>query len=318
MKEQNQKQSVDVQEESSSPAEEQKQPNSSSSMKKIFGKKWVFPAAYMAAAAIILSIMWAYQSSDNNSLDADDLGLNTLTNNPVSEQTNTDALPVTTPAEEMEWPADPAAVEVVTPYYDSEASPEEQTAAMIQMDDTFMPSSGISLAKPDNSVFEVKAAMSGTVTRVDNVPYIGNLVEIEHEDGLVTVYSSLAEVSVEKGQTVTQGDVIAQAGRNELQKDLGYHVHFEVMKDGESVNPNEYVKSASLNVPAEDQNANTEAVTDEDAAIEDDTQAEETDASIESETGVEADAGTDQEATDVDTDASSETEQGDTLEMDGE
>jgi stage II sporulation protein Q len=44
------------------------------------------------------------------------------------------------------------------------------------------------------------------------------------------------------GQEVKQGDVIAQAGRNNFEKEAGVHLHFEVRKGNQSVQPELYLK----------------------------------------------------------------------------
>jgi stage II sporulation protein Q len=56
------------------------------------------------------------------------------------------------------------------------------------------------------------------------------------------VYQSLDEVKVQKGQTVHQGDVLGKAGKNRFEKDAGNHLHFEIRKENQSVDPNDYVK----------------------------------------------------------------------------
>lgn len=213
-----------------------------SSWKRLLAKKWVFPAMYLAAAAIILSLMWAYQGSDTNVLTDQDMGLavgeEIFPNEPLFD----DALPVTATSESMKWPVeDFSTIEVAMPYFDSESSSEAKQAAMIEYGDQFIPNVGISLSRQDNETFDVLAALSGTVTRVETPPLLGNLVEITHEDGLKTIYFSLDEVVVTENAVVDQGEKIAQAGRNELQKDLGVHLHFEVQHDGEPVNPEDYI-----------------------------------------------------------------------------
>jgi stage II sporulation protein Q len=215
-----------------------------SKWKKWLAKKWVFPATYMAAAAIILALMWVIQDSGKTSLDANDLLIDPDTQNemPVGEGADPDALPVNVNAETMQWPVqEREQVEVIMPFFEADASNEEKQAAIIEQDDTLMPSMGIALSRQDNQPFEVIAAMSGKVTRAENVPLVGNLVEITHNDGLVTVYYSLSEVAVSKGDDVSQGDVIAKAGRNEIEKNLGVHLHFEVLSEGEPVNPETYI-----------------------------------------------------------------------------
>lgn len=54
----------------------------------------------------------------------------------------------------------PSEISVVKPFYDSEASTEEHEAAMVQYNDTFIPNTGVDLARGDNKTFEVKAALA--------------------------------------------------------------------------------------------------------------------------------------------------------------
>jgi stage II sporulation protein Q len=218
-----------------------------SNWKRWLAKRWAFPAMYMAAAAIILALMWVIQDSGKTSLDANDLAIDTEKQNEsvVSEGNKLDALPVNVQAETMQWPVqDRNQVEVIMPFFEADASNTEKQAAIIEQEDTLVPSMGIALSRQDNQTFDVLAAMSGKVTRTDKVPSVGNLVEITHDNGLVTVYYSLAETAVTKGSEVKQGDVIAKAGRNEMEKNLGVHVHFEVISDGEPVNPENFITAA--------------------------------------------------------------------------
>jgi stage II sporulation protein Q len=223
------------------------------SWKRFLAKKWVFPATYMAAAAIILTLMWVYQDGGSETLTEGE-GQKEFYEQYIPSATEQlpDALAVTAPTETMSWPVeDRSAVEVVMGFFDSEASNEERQAAMIEYNDTFMPSVGISLSRQDFETFNVMAALSGTVTRVEKHPLMGNLVEITHNDGLKTIYQSLADVTVTNGAEVKQGDMIAKAGRNELQKALGVHMHFEVHENGQPVNPKSFLAAA-----AETQTAN--------------------------------------------------------------
>ncbi|HEY0829480.1 MAG TPA: M23 family metallopeptidase [Bacilli bacterium] len=220
--------------------------NKPSSWKRLLAKKWVFPATYIIAAAIILSLMWVYQDSGTKNLSEQDPGLNIVNENPgLSGIINglDEALPVTVPAESMNWPVENRSeVEVAMPFYESTGTNEEKLEAMIEYGNTLMPNTGISLAREDNLTFNVQAAMSGKVTRVENVPLIGNLVEITHDNGLKTIYESLDDVIVTKDSDVKQGDIIAKAGRNELEKALGIHLHFEVRQDDILINPETFIK----------------------------------------------------------------------------
>ncbi|AGA59851.1 metalloendopeptidase-like membrane protein [Thermobacillus composti KWC4] len=212
----------------------------SSGWKRLLSKKWVSPAFFMAAAAIIVTIMWLYQGTDKSEVKpADDESAE------VSDVTNTDeavaderTLEVIADGETLQWPVvDRSELEIVLPHYDADAPSEERQQALLVSGTTFMPHMGIDLARPDNAAFDVAAAMSGKVTVAEQHPTNGYIVEIAHPDGLVTVYQSLSEINVKVGDEVKQGTLIAKAGRSELEKDLGVHLHFEVRENGTPVNP---------------------------------------------------------------------------------
>ncbi len=90
---------------------------------------------------------------------------------------------------------------------------------------------------------EVLAVYDGTVKSVENTLLKGVTVTIDHGDGLLTVYNSLAdgdEVSV--GMTVKKGDVIGQVSTTNRQEyKSGAHLHFEVIEDGQLIDPAKYL-----------------------------------------------------------------------------
>jgi stage II sporulation protein Q len=214
--------------------------------KKLQAKKWVFPTTYLAAAAIILGLMWWFQSgNDDLTTEGRDPGLDVAGNIDVGGGgglPGSDTAPVQATLEEMRWPVvDNGEIIVLMPFYDKTASAEERAAALVRYGNEITPHMGISIGTADNAPFDVAAALSGTVTRVAQQPPVGNLVEITHHDGLVTVYQSLENVRVREGEHVEQGQIIAQAGRNELESDLGVHLHFEVRENGKPLNPQHYL-----------------------------------------------------------------------------
>ena len=68
----------------------------------------------------------------------------------------------------------------------------------------------------------------------------GNMVKIQHANGLVTLYAHFQAVRVVKGQTVSQGQVVGIIGSTG--NSTGPHLHFEVIRNGVRVNPLQYVK----------------------------------------------------------------------------
>ena len=90
---------------------------------------------------------------------------------------------------------------------------------------------------------EVKASSSGKVKSIKTDPRYGLSVTIEHSDGFETVYSCLVSTNdIEEGNDVKQGDIIGKVGNSGVfEVSDGNHLHFEILKDGEYVNPEIYV-----------------------------------------------------------------------------
>lgn len=121
--------------------------------------------------------------------------------------------------------------------FETDATKEEKEAALVNYNNTYSMSKGIDLAEKDGKTFDVSASLSGTVIKAAKDPVLGYVVEVEHEDGLSTVYQSLSEVSVKQGDKIEQNQVIGKAGKNLYNEEGGNHVHFEIRKDGVALNP---------------------------------------------------------------------------------
>jgi murein DD-endopeptidase MepM/ murein hydrolase activator NlpD len=87
---------------------------------------------------------------------------------------------------------------------------------------------------------EVLAVAAGVVTYAGDRYSYGNMVEVNHGNGLITRYGHAEETLVEVGETVAKGQTIALMGSTG--RSTGPHVHFEVLKNGRKVNPLKYVK----------------------------------------------------------------------------
>lgn len=90
----------------------------------------------------------------------------------------------------------------------------------------------------------VKASADGTIKSIKNDPRYGLTVVIEHTNGFESVYSSLLTAEfVNVGEEIKQGQTIATVGNTatfEIADET--HLHFEIKKDGENVDPNIYIK----------------------------------------------------------------------------
>lgn len=87
----------------------------------------------------------------------------------------------------------------------------------------------------------IVAAAAGTVSFVGTRGPLGRTVVIDHGNGFETLYGHLDKFEVKKGQKVQRGDRIALMGNTGYS--TGPHLHYAVIKDGVSVNPQKYVYS---------------------------------------------------------------------------
>lgn len=90
----------------------------------------------------------------------------------------------------------------------------------------------------------VKAAEAGTVKSIKNDPRYGLTIIIEHSKGYTTVYANLLTTEfVSEGEKVEKGQTIGTVGDTAVYEVVDdSHLHFEIIKDNENVNPLDYIK----------------------------------------------------------------------------
>jgi murein DD-endopeptidase MepM/ murein hydrolase activator NlpD len=95
-------------------------------------------------------------------------------------------------------------------------------------------------AEEGSSVF---AVYDGTVLNVETSIIEGTTVTIDHGNGLKSVYNSLSDsIDVVVGQTVNTGDVIGEVSvTNRKEDNLGSHLHFYMIENGTTINPEKYL-----------------------------------------------------------------------------
>lgn len=156
----------------------------------------------------------------------------------VSDTIFENEIPVVSEGVQIIRPFTATDIRIVKDYYDYTADAEKQQNALLYYEDTYLQNSGISYSGSPN--FDVVSILDGTVTKVKEDNILGTTIEIRHDNDTISLYQSLSDVKVTENQTVKQGDVIAKSGTNNISKDLGDHLHFELIIEGQNVNPEEY------------------------------------------------------------------------------
>ena len=97
--------------------------------------------------------------------------------------------------------------------------------------------SGLDFPSPSGTV--VQASAGGVVAVVERHPQYGQMVEIDHGNGLRTRYAHMSQFLVRVGDIVKRGQVIGRVGSTG--RSTGPHLHFEVLVDGSPQNPTRFL-----------------------------------------------------------------------------
>ena len=98
--------------------------------------------------------------------------------------------------------------------------------------------SGVDLAAPGGT--NILAAENGRVISAGWNGGYGNCLVVDHGGGISTLYAHASRLVVSKGDYVTKGQVIAKVGTTG--NSTGNHLHFEVLVNGKTTNPMNYIK----------------------------------------------------------------------------
>lgn len=206
---------------------------------KLWKKKWFFPALYIVLAIFLITGVVLYQQVQHKATEGiDDIAEMPSYNDDMFDEK---AESVLQHEEIIKMPvAEDVQAEIVTKFYDYDASEEEQEKGLTLYNSRYYQSTGVNIAADDGESFQVTAALSGKVQEVREDPLLGQIVVLHHGEQISTYYASLNDVQVDVGDEVKQGDTIGQAGKNIFNEESGNHVHFEIRKGEIEVNPEDF------------------------------------------------------------------------------
>jgi murein DD-endopeptidase MepM/ murein hydrolase activator NlpD len=97
---------------------------------------------------------------------------------------------------------------------------------------------GIDIGAPEGTI--VEATRKGEVSSVGWSDIYGNVIIVDHGSGMQSLYAHLSGLSVKAGYPVIAGTKIGNCGNTG--KSTGPHLHFEIRKNGTTVDPMSYLK----------------------------------------------------------------------------
>ena len=126
-------------------------------------------------------------------------------------------------------------IKIARYFYEADSDIKEKEKAIVFYENTYMPNTGIDYVS--NDVFDVLTVYDGTVVDVLDDELLGKTVKIRHNSEIISVYQGIDNLEVKKGDVVFSGQKIATSGHSKINKDLGESLHFEIYKDGITINP---------------------------------------------------------------------------------
>jgi murein DD-endopeptidase MepM/ murein hydrolase activator NlpD len=86
---------------------------------------------------------------------------------------------------------------------------------------------------------EILAPADGHVLKIAYEPDMGNMLQVDHGNGIVTCYGHLAKIAVNRGRAIKRGDVVGAVGTSG--RSTGPHLHYGIRVNGVYVNPKKYL-----------------------------------------------------------------------------
>lgn len=196
--------------------------------KKLVLKPFVIPTLYtIFAVVVIVSLFLSIEVTE----EKENL---TYVNGAILDE----YVPVVSVTEKLSRPYLDGTVTIANNYYDYQATEEEQKSSILYHDNTYIQNTGINY-QSENS-FDIISVLGGEVIEVEEKELLGKSVTIRHDNELISVYQSLGEVAVKKGDKVQTGQVIAKSGSCDLIKNSRNNLHFELYVNGTIADPENY------------------------------------------------------------------------------
>lgn len=199
--------------------------------KKLKLKPFVLPSIYLTALVLLVLGIFFTTTTLKSSPGEEDITY-------VSNAILGGAIPVISEETKIMRPYNDSTVTIAKYFYDYQGEQSRQENSLIYHENTYMQNSGMDFTA--ENTFDVVAILDGTVIRVKEDELLGNIIEVRHDNEVISVYQSLSEVNVKKDDVVKQGQVLGKSGTNRLDESLKNHLHFELFVKGAVVDPELY------------------------------------------------------------------------------
>ena len=193
-------------------------------------KSLFLPTLYILFLFVLTSGVYFTKKTYDN-YDNIDLGNITYVSNGIFDR----SIPIVNIPDKIKSPIEGDDVKIGRYYYDKNNDIDMKEKSIVYYENTYMPNTGIDYIS--QNIFDVLVIYDGTVVDIEDNELLGKTVKVRHNNELISVYQGLDNVEVKKGDVLFTGQKIATSGKSILNKDLGNHLHFEIYKNGQTINP---------------------------------------------------------------------------------
>lgn len=206
-------------------------------------KKFIIPSIYLVAVLSVIGSVYVTVSTVNsyfNKKENFNYSLNDITDTPikpvqaeeVKDNSNTENI------SKVLRPYTSEKVSIGRYFYDITSDEEKQENAIILYENTYMPNTGVDYISEEE--FDIVSVLPGKVTSVETDEILGNIIKIEHEKDIITVYEGINNINLKVGDEVTAGQIIAKSGTSSINSNYKTSLHFEVYYKGEIIDPEKF------------------------------------------------------------------------------
>lgn len=197
-------------------------------------KPFVLPVLY---GIVLLTVVISLLIATRNLLKSSNPGVKYITTSTITD----DVKPVISEDVKIVKPFKDNNIKILTHFYDEKASSEIQEKSLILFENTYIPSTGIDYGMEKQ--FDINSISNGTVIETKTDELLGQIIKIEYTNNIIGTYSCLSSVDVKENDIVSSGQKIGMSGTCNIGKNLGNHLHFEILKDGKNINPESFYGS---------------------------------------------------------------------------
>lgn len=209
-------------------------------------KRWVVPVVYLSAVSLVmLSIFLGIEAVNSYFSSSDDFNysINNIGEKPVLPVQANDV--VSNNEKVVSKPYNSDKVSIIRYFYNIDDNEERQEDSIILYENTYIQNTGIDYVSDEE--FDIICILDGKVITIEENDVLGNIIKIEHDNNLTSIYEGVKDIVISEGDVVKEGDKIGVSGTSKINSEYENTLHFEIYDNGKLIDPEKYFLNTNTN-----------------------------------------------------------------------